>query len=150
MDMKKSNRQEKAFRLDIFERDNNEYGLSLYQLPVNGAVREDNPILVSKIWGSPLDNILDMVLQEIRAAGYGSVSFHKKNKKPYILSEESGVRLGLLFISTKPLKKRERIEQIKDAIQTMALEEVYYWYSRCRYQNNERSCRAFRILFSDE
>ncbi len=139
-----------TFQLEVCPRGNNEYGFSLYQLPLNQNVREEKPVLVSRIWGFPVTIILDAVLQEIRAAGYRPGSLHSKTSEPYVLSEEAGVRLGLLFMSIKPLQKRERIEQLKEAIYSMATEEAYYWNSRCRYQVGERACRAFRILFAEE
>jgi hypothetical protein len=67
------------------------------------------------------------------------------------LDEESGVRLGLLFLATKRLRKFGRIETISGAIWAMGAEEAYYWFSKCMdVAAGRRARRALRLLLAAE
>ena len=104
-----------------------------------------------RIWGIPLRSIVDHVLAAIRHAGYRTTDLKPTRRAPFRLSEEDGVRLGLLFLALKPLRKHRRIEEVSRAIATMEREEVYYWFSKgTAGADLFRVQRALRIMASDE
>jgi len=72
-------------------------------------------------------------------------------KAPFRLSEEDGVRLGLLFLAVKPLHKLARIEAVSERIRSMEPEELYYWFSKgTSTAEGHRAQRALRILIAEE
>jgi hypothetical protein len=61
------------------------------------------------------------------------------------------VRLGLVFLTVKPLTKLLRVETISSGIRQMPSEEAYYWYSKCTAgATAERAQRALRVLLAAE
>lgn len=131
-----------------------EYGLALTQQPIwssAGASHERSSQLVVRIWGIPFQSGVDRVLAALKDNGYRSSELSRARKAPFHLSEESGVRLGLLFLAVKPLRKLSRIEAISGAIWAMGPEEAYYWFSKCTdISTGRRAQKALRILLAEE
>lgn len=130
-----------------------EYGLALYQQPVRSRGRishEQAPQLVVRIWGTPFRAAVDRILAGLKDSGYRASELSRTRKAPFLLSEESGVRLGLLFLAAKPLRKLSRIEAISGAIWAMSPEEAYYWFSKCTdLGTGRRARRALRTLLAE-
>ena len=128
------------------------YGLALYQQPVRARVRlsqDQDPQLVVRVWGTAFRATVDRILAALKDNGYRASELSKARKAPFLLSEESGVRLGLLFLAAKPLRKLPRIESISGAISAMGPEEAYYWFSKCTDAFiSRRGQRALRILLA--
>jgi len=137
-----------------------EYGLALNQttpLPhPEGArgsarVRGEEPRPLVRIWGTTFRAIVDRVLAALKDNGYRASELSRTRKAPFLLSEESGVRLGLLFLAAKPLRKLSRMEAISNAIWAMSPEEAYYWFSKCTDgATGRRARRALRLLLATE
>ena len=131
-----------------------EYGLALYQQPVRSRTRgpqEQEPQLLVRIWGAAFRSTVDRVLAALKDSGYRPSELSRTRKAPFLLSEESGVRLGLLCMATKPLRKLSRIEAISNAIWAMSPEEAYYWFSKCSdLITGQRARRALRLLLAAE
>lgn len=103
------------------------------------------------IRGVPLKIMMETLLSILKKQGYRPTEFSNKRKEPFELDEPSGVRLGVLMYSLKPLRKPSRMEQIMSEINRMSDEEVYYWYSKCSNKHHgRRAQRSLRILLSDE
>jgi len=134
------------------KRHEGEYGVALYQQPVRSRARNPHveaPRLVARIWGLPFRCTVDRTLAALKANGYRASDLSKTRGAPFILDEESGVRLGLLFLATKPLRKFGRIETISGAIWAMGAEEAYYWFSKCMdAAAGRRARRALRLLLA--
>jgi hypothetical protein len=104
-----------------------------------------------ELGGDALRAIADQVIETLRHNGYKPTDLNAARRQPFVLNEESGVRLGLIFLTTKPLTKISRVEAISHGIRLMTSEELYYWYSKCTGGPvAERSQRALRILLSSE
>ena len=135
------------------KRHEGEYGVALYQQPVRSRARNphvETPRLVARVWGTPFRCTVDRTLATIKDNGYRASDLSKTRGAPFILDEESGVRLGLVFLTTKPLRKLTRIEAISGAIWGMGAEEAYYWFSKCAdLLTGRRARRALRILLAD-
>jgi hypothetical protein len=135
------------------------YALALYQRFVEtpGAqrvlYRDEPPQMqrVVEISGSILRTIADSILDALKRSGYKATDLGAHRREPFLLSEEAGVRLGLLFLCVKPIGKVNRIEAIADGVRRMTSEEVYYWYSKCTTKTTaDRAQKALRVLLADE
>ena len=137
-----------SFELRVIPRGEGEYGLSLFQVD-----NDRLPEHVVRVWGRPLQTVFDQVIGAVKKEGYRVTNLSRQRKAPFVLDEASGVRLGLLFLSIKPLSKLSRIEAISSIIRGMGEEETYYWFSKCTKSlpaSARRAQRAMRILLAQE
>jgi len=106
---------------------------------------------VVEVSGATLRAVADHVLEALRRSGYRATDLRPGRRDPFQLNEETGVRLGLLFLAVKPLSKLDRVEAISGGLRNMASEEVYYWYSKCTVgPGAERAQKALRVLLAAE
>lgn len=106
---------------------------------------------VSELGGISLKILADAILEALRKNEYSATELNPNRKEPFSLSEESGVRLALIFLAIQSLKKATRIEEISHGIQAMTPEELYYWFAKCTSSRNaDRALKALRLLLSDE
>lgn len=145
---------DRPFELRVMANGVAQYGLALFQKSqrdrdANG--QPEVPKMVVKLHGTPMKAVLDQVLSAIKQAGYKPSELSRSRAEPFDLSEELGVRLGLLFLSVKPLRKTSRMSDISEQIQGMTEEEPYYWFSRVTdAARSSRSQKALRILLAAE
>ena len=135
------------------------YRLALYQRSVEpppdqkGLYEPEPPATrkVAELGGSTLRAVADHVMEALRANGYKPTELGAGRREPFALAEETGVRLGLLFLAIRPITKVERIEVIAQGIRAMTSEEAYYWYSKCTGgPAAERAQKALRVLLAEE
>lgn len=140
-----------SFQLDVIPADSAPYGLALSQRMTNGTgMQNGSTHAVARIWGAPLESVLDQVLEALRKSGFRASDLRPGRKSPLDLPEEVGVRLGLLFLAIKPLRRLDRITTISQTVRRMEAEEAYYWFSKCsRPDLSRRACRAMRILMAE-
>jgi hypothetical protein len=108
---------------------------------------------VVELGGVALSAVIDAVLEALRLNGYNAPDLHANRRTVFHLTEESGVRLALLFLAVRPVSKVERIDAISYAIRSLSNEELYYWFSKCAHPDRSRADRAqkaLRILVSEE
>ena len=95
--------------------------------------------------------VSDHVFRALRKTGHRATELSRARHEPFILDEDTGVRLGLLFLAVKPLHKTTRIDSISGALRSMASEEAYYWFSKCTSDRTARFAqRALRILLAGD
>lgn len=135
------------------------YRLGLYQelaAPVSAQPRlsQNAPLqhrLVCELGGLALKSVADAVLEALRLNGYSPTDLNPGRRQPFHLTEESGVRLALIFLAVRPITKAARIEEISRGIRTMTGEELYYWFAKCTAVGvAERAQKALRILLAEE
>lgn len=138
----------KRFALRVIPRPNDSFGLGLLQ----GASEPDVVLThVVRLWGTPLEIVFDQVFAALKHAGHRASELKPSSRELFYLSEDDGVRLGLLFLALKPLKKLERIEAIARQIKAMQWEELYYWFSKCTNKSSAgRAKKALRILMVED
>lgn len=143
---------DKPFALSVVPRDEGDYGLALYQWPVRtNDKRVNRPQRLVEVWGTQLQAVSDHVLEALRKGGYKVTDLSRARREPFYLDEETGLRLGLLFLAVKPLTKLNRIEAISAEMRTMPSEEAYYWFSKCTAVSNAaRAQQALRVLLAEE
>jgi hypothetical protein len=115
--------------------------------------REAPPELqpIVEVGGSVLRAVADHVLEALKRSGYKATDLNANRREPFLLSEESGVRLGLLSLAIKPITKMNRVEAISHGLRAMTSEEAYYWYSKCTLDpTGERAQKALRVLLAEE
>jgi hypothetical protein len=104
-----------------------------------------------ELGGDTLKAIADQVIETLRQNGYRPTDLKASRREPFLLTEETGVRLGLIFLAVKRISKTSRIEAISQGIRHMTSEELYYWYSKCTGgPAAERAQTALRTLLAEE
>lgn len=147
-----SHNHSSAFELYVVPVGDREYRLALWQraIPANGSPGAQAGHIVT-LGGVPLQVGLDQILDTLKREGHRATVLNPAQQEPVTLSEEAGVRLGLLFLALKPLTKVNRMEQIAAGLRGMPGEEAYYWFSKCAPQRGRRHAqRALRILLAGE
>ncbi len=142
---------ERPFELYVEPRDDQNYALALYQWPVkaNGVRLEAKRVVVLR--GTNLQAVADHVLEALRRGGHKATDLSPRRREPFRLDEETGLRLGLLFLTVAPLSRLDRIEAISREVRTMPSEEAYYWYSKCTDPHySSRAQHALRVLLAAE
>jgi len=144
----------KVFELRVEPNKATDYGLALYRLPARSEDRNGDDRhwqLVVRVYGVPMRAVMDQILITIKQAGYRATDLARHRKVPFALSEEQGVRLGLLMLAVKPLRKTSRMTDISEQVRAMTEEEAYYWFSKSTDNHVGRRCRkAMRILLAKE
>lgn len=128
-----------------------DYTLTLRQRVTERPESEPRLETIVTLGGDPLRAVADHVIEALRKADYKATDLSPARQKPFYLPEEAGVRLGLVFLTVKPLTKYRRMEQISHGIRQMPSEEAYYWYSKCTAADTaERARQALRVLLAPE
>jgi len=121
------------------------------QASIDGSQAQDKPTEVSRLEGLPLRLVSDAVLDALRHSGYKVTDLSVSRRTPFQVEEEIGIRLGLLFLSVRPLTRPDRIDKIIAGLHAMPSEEAYYWYSKCTALATEvNAVRALRMLLAGE
>jgi hypothetical protein len=136
------------------------YGLALYQRGIEPEQRRlllylpgpgEDTAKVGELSPEKARMAAGPVLQALREADYRATDLAAGRRDPFLIGEETGVRLGLIFQAIGPVSKVARIEGIVAGLAAMPAEEAYYWYSKCAGGGKaQRARRALRILLSDE
>jgi hypothetical protein len=139
-----------GFELRVEPVEDAAYRLALWQHPVrkngNGLVE---PRQLATLKGTPLHVALDQVLDALKRNDHLPTALRATRQDPIPLNEETGVRLGLLFLALRPLEKVNRMERVAAGIRSMPSEETYYWFSKCaRGRAGSQAQRALRILLA--
>jgi len=103
-------------------------------------------IKMGSIDGLALSSVWDMVLDVLRVNHYKPSVIQRRSKQQLGLSEESGVRLALLFKAIAPLSNLDHIRALQQAIWAMSDEEAYYWFAKSCGPHGRRGMRALRVL----
>jgi hypothetical protein len=146
--MKNLSRQ--PFQLAVEPLHNATYALALFQRPFP-ASRDghDLPYVhVGRISGLALVSAQDLVLEVLRKHHYKPAVLQHGKKKRLDLSEESGVRLSVLFKAIAFLSNLDHIRALQHAIWAMSDEETYYWFAKCSGPNECRGVRALCTLYN--
>lgn len=157
---------DRPFELRVVPLPDGDYGIALFQrrsgrteLPRKARRRsitddENNqPPWRQVVWvkGTPFRAVVDQVMATLKRSGYKSSDLARTRQKPFELSEEEAVRLGLLMMAVKPLCKIERMDAVSSQIRGMSDEEAYYWFSKStRPDAARRAQKALRILLARE
>lgn len=126
------------------------YAISVEQLHKNqaGGVKM---VKMATLSGVRLQAVIECVLSAVKTSGHKPTELRLKYAMDMNLTEAAGVRLILVMLAVSDISRPARIESIAKAIQSMPVEEVYYWYSKCTspYYRG-RGIKALRALLSED
>jgi len=139
------------FQLRVVPLDNNNFALELYQCAYKKAGEKKRPAAkrVGRLKGNSLIQSRQLIYTALKANQYDPKTLSHKRQTPYILSEESGVMLAILFQALQPLSKPERIANISDGIMAMSNEEAHYWFAKIANGKRSTALKALRVLLGD-
>lgn len=139
------------FQLKVIPADNNNFTLELYQCAYKKAGEKKRPAakLVGRLKGNALVQARQMVYTALKSNNYDPKTLSHHRQSPYILSENTGVSLAILFQALQPLSKTERIANITSGIMGMSDEEAHYWFGKIANGKRSTALKALRVLLGD-
>jgi hypothetical protein len=136
------------FQLAVEPLSNASYALTVLQRPYpasrNGQTLPS--INVGRVDGLALVSAQDIIFDVLRSNHHKPTALQHARPSHLGLSEESGVRLSVLFKVIAPLSNLDVLRALQQGIWAMSDEEVYYWFSKCSGPNGDRGVRALRLL----
>ncbi|TCO33383.1 hypothetical protein EV652_103384 [Kribbella steppae] len=136
----------RAFRLTVKPGPSDTYGLAIAESYGDGT-GPTTPVLTAT--APQVSRVVDAVLAAVRATGHSAGRLAVEHGRPIPLDEAAGVRLALTLFASQPVTKHDRIRSIVAGVNTMSVEETYYWYAKCVGPSAIRARRALRILLAD-
>lgn len=122
------------------------YGITLEE--TNG--RPEHSALVARADSKHVRSVLPAVMDAVKASGYQRTTLSAQRKAPIVLREEAGVRLALVLLATDRVSKPRRIDNMLGGVSNMAVEEAYYWYSKCMGVDAGRVRKAMRLFLAED
>jgi hypothetical protein len=107
------------------------------------------PRRLAGLRGRNLDLVEHRVLKVLAAAGVRfAPTAGRRSAQP--LSEDTALRLGLLFRTLAPMRNRDSMRAVADGIEAMGREEAGYWLGMAMHRRNPRRVlTALRYLMTD-
>ena len=139
------------FQLKVIPTDNNSFSLELYQCAYRKAGEKKRAAAkcIGRLKGQALVQARQVVYGCLKSNNYDPKTLSQKRSTPYVLDEESGVNLALLFQTLQPLSKPDRIANIASGVQAMSNEEAHYWFAKVNNGSRNRALKAIRVLLGD-
>jgi hypothetical protein len=139
------------FQLRVVPLDNNNFALELYQCAYKRAGEKKRPAAkrIGRLKGTALVQARQAVYACLKVNDYDPKTLKRDRQSAYVLSEESGVNLALLFQALQPLSKPERIANITAGVTAMSNEESHYWFAKVSNGKRSQALRAIRVLLGD-
>lgn len=139
------------FQLRVVPTDNNNFALELYQCAYKKAGEKKRPSAkrIGRLKGNALVQAKQAIYNCLKVNNYDPKTLSHSRQSPYVLNEESGVNLALLFQVLQPLSKPERIANITAGITAMSNEESHYWFSKVSNGRRSAALKAIRVLLGD-
>jgi len=136
------------FQLRVVPTDNNNFALELYQCAYKKAGEKKRPSAkrIGRLKGNVVLQVKQAIYDSLKANNYDPKTLSHNRQTPYILSEESGINLALLFQTLQPLSKAERIANIAQGIRAMSNEESHYWFAKISNGKRNQALKAIRVL----
>lgn len=124
--------------------------LEVWQLPSSASPALTEPRRVAGLRGRNLDLVESRLLEQLRRGSIDPTALRRGDKKGWKLAEDGALKLGLLFRTLAPMRRRENIGACAVGIEEMAREEAAYWLGMAMHRKNPRRVlTALRILLID-
>lgn len=139
------------FQLRVVPTGNNTFALELYQCAYKKAGERKRPAAkrIARMKGISLVQARQAIYLCLKANNYDPKTLAHNRQSPYILDEQSGVSLALLFQALQPLSKPERIARITSGITAMSDEESHYWFAKISNGKRGPALKAIRVLLGN-
>jgi hypothetical protein len=136
----------RGFRLLLLPAGPNDYGVELEETNGGG----DDARVVVRASADHARRVMPALLDAVRESGHPKTILATQRRAPIGLTEEAGVRLGLVLLATDPVTKSRRIEDMADGVASMSGEETYYWYAKVTGPTGRRLQRSLRLFLAEE
>lgn len=120
------------------------FGLTVF------VVEEDTRRPVATVNSARFHTVQGNAVAAIVSSGHRRTVLHAGRRAPIPLSEEAGVRLTLAMLATAPVRRSQRVAEIRAGIDAMTSEEAFYWYSHVTGPHTSRALKSLRRLLADE
>ncbi|WP_017721097.1 DUF7680 family protein [Kamptonema formosum] len=139
------------FQLRVVATDNNNFALELYQCAYKKAGEKKRPAAkrIGRLKGEALVRARQAIYAALKANNYDPKTLTNKRQTPYVLSEDSGVNLALLFQALQRLSKPDKIANITAGVMAMSDEEAHYWFAKIAGGKRSAALKAMRILLGE-
>jgi hypothetical protein len=139
------------FQLRVVPLSNNSFALELYQCAYKKSGEKKRPAAkrLGRLKGNALVQTRQAIYGYLKANQYDPKTLTYSRQTPYVLNEESGVSVALLFQALQPLSKPERIANISQGITAMSNEEAHYWFAKVTNGKRGPALKAMRVLLGD-
>ncbi len=139
------------FQLRVVPNGNNDFALELYQCAYKKAGEKKRPAAkkIGRLKGNALVVVKQSIYTCLKANNHDPKTLSHKRQCPYVLDEQSGVSLALLFQAVQPLSKPERIASISNGITGMSNEEAHYWFAKVSNGKRRAALKAIRVLLGE-
>lgn len=125
--------------------------LEVWQLPSPATPALVGPRRVAGLRGRNLDLVEPRLLKQLRGTGIDPTGLRQRgDHKAWKLAEDGALKLGLLFRTLAPMRRRENIGACAVGIEEMGREEAAYWLGMAMHRKNPRRVlTALRMLLVD-
>lgn len=139
------------FQLRVVPTDNNNFALELYQCAYKRAGEKKRPAAkrIGRLKGNALIQARQAIYACLKTNNYDPKTLNHSRSSPYVLNEQSGVNLALLFQALQPISKPERIANITAGVTAMSNEESHYWFAKISNGKRSPALKAMRVLLGD-
>lgn len=139
------------FQLRVVPIDNNTFALELYQCAYKKAGEKKRPAAkrIGRLKGNALVQARQAIYSCLKANNYDPKTLTHNRQSAYVLDEQSGVNLALLFQTLQPLSKPEKITNISTGVMAMSNEEAHYWFAKISNGKRRPALKALRVLLGD-
>lgn len=137
----------RTFRVTVHPAANDTYGIDLTETYGTGP-GPTTPVLTAS--AAQVNRVGDALVAAVKASGHTAGRLATQRDVPIPLDEPAGVRLALTLFATQPVTKHDRIRALVAGVNSMSVEETYYWYAKSVGPEASRARRALRILLADD
>lgn len=139
------------FQLRVVSTNNNNFALELYQCAYKkaGETRRPPAQRIGRLEGNNLIQARKTIYAYLKNNRYDPKTLSHQRQKPYVLDEETGVNLALLFQAVQPISNPERVANIANGITAMSNEEAHYWFAKVSNGKKSAALKAIRVLLGD-
>ena len=139
------------FQLRVVPTDNNNFALELYQCAYKKAGEKKRPAAkrIGRLKGNALIQARQAIYSCLKANNYDPKTLTHNRQSAYVLDEQSGVNIALLFQTLQPLSRAERIANISAGVMAMSNEEAHYWFAKVSNGKRSQALKALRVLLGD-
>ena len=123
--------------------------IEIWQLPSLATPQIVSPLRLAGLRGRNLELTEHRVLRRLKESGI-RLDLLPIEGMGSALSEETALRLALLFRTLAPMRNRDNMRLVADGIEAMGKEEAGYWLGMSVHRKNPRRVlTALRILLTD-
>jgi hypothetical protein len=139
-----------TYELRAFAHGAGDLELSTWQLPSPATPALVEARRIAGLRGRNLSVVEARVLRQLKRGGIDVTGLRRGDRKQWRLAEDAALRLGLLFRTLAPMRRRENIGACAERIEDMGREEAAYWLGMAMHRRYPRRVlTALRMLLID-